>query len=70
MCAFLLWHFTDIYMLQIWLRPNKRVSMCVCQKRSVKLDFLPETYRLDEAKDREKFTQVFKGAMFSTVDYN
>ena len=31
------------------------------QKRSVRLDFLPETYRLDDAKDREKFTQTFKG---------
>ena len=35
--------------------------MCVHQKRSVQLDFVPETYRLDEPKDRQKFTEVFKG---------
>jgi hypothetical protein len=31
------------------------------QKRPVSLDFLPETYRLDDPKDREAFTGVFRG---------
>jgi len=39
------------------------ICACVCQKRSVKLDFIPETYRLDDPKEREKFTEVFQGVI-------
>ena len=36
----------------------------VCQavkKKSLKLDFVPETYRLDDPKDRDAFLDTYKG---------
>ena len=49
--------------IKLWFSKHTHMCVRVCQRRSVKLDFLPETYRLDEPKDREKFTEVFKGTM-------
>jgi len=53
---------TDFLLLAIcYLCLNMHVCVYSCQKRSVKLDFVPETYRLDEPKDRQKFMETFKG---------
>ena len=42
------------------LQEHSRICNTI-QKRPVSLDFLPETYRLDDPKDFEAFSTVFKG---------
>ena len=53
--------FSGKFVIYIFFKTRVFVCINVCQKRSVKLDFFPETYRLEEPKDRQKFTEVFKG---------
>jgi len=36
-------------------------SCATVQRRTLNLDFIPETYRLDDLKDRESFVEQYKG---------
>jgi hypothetical protein len=48
------------------LQEFERVTLSV-KKRSSGLDFIPETYRLDNTKDRDAFFSTYKGSFISSA---